>query len=590
MTDGLDHSNRSANDASPPDEDAETARLRLEVERQRLELERDRLLLERQKLEQERKSSGRRPVTRPPSGERPAAPRPRAPKKASSAPVVASVLGLVAAAATVFGAVYLLGAPSRSQPVAEVRHGEPPELAALRAKATAGDGEAALHLGLFLHNGTSGYKRPDEAKEWLQRAAQAGDAKVAAQAVVALDWIRRADREERQREIQLAELEAERSRQAAERAHRAREAAERRRRDEAEALEREERRRRAQAESRRIALRQTLQEVREQLQEALPGTWRELVRTIERVENDPAADEEVQALAAGARNAAELVRESCAARGLSHARRLADRRQHEQALHVLDDVEALGHVLPEVALAERERWREAVRRAEEEAAAAAESEAAAAAAAAALADAGDESEEDAPDLAAAGDLAAIERAVHAKATRWLQGRTLRALRCYPCNGTQVVACAEGCAGGQRLLTTAGVTRRVLCSACNGTGRARCADSSCAGGLRTLTLRKVFWDTISPESRKARSWTPFLRELLDGQLGSLFGPAILVRSAEVVAVEVHDFHVEVTSRVAWERPRGWEAEARPGVWTSRWVRVKGQWFVATGVDGSPDRLR
>lgn len=599
----LAHSIASESTLEPPNEDPETARMRLELERQRLELERDRLLLERQKLEMERKTasgtrravSDRHRAARPPSGESPEkrapkAPAARPPRKSGNGALIASLFGVLAAAGTIFGVLYLFGDRNKlgGPPTPSQRPGEPPELAALRAKAEDGDGDAALSLGIFLWNGTGGLRQPQDAKDWLHLAAQNGDAKVSAQAVMALDWIKNQERAQQAQAIQLAELEAERSRRQAEERRRERELALRRQAQEDEERRQEARRQEEALQRRRAELRAAARQIRQDVQMALPKEFLEAMQLLATLEGDPAADDEVRALVRGARETAETFRFSCGDRGVSHARRLADKKRFTDAIDALRFVEMLGHPLSVAVQAERERWREEQLVVAEASAATEQAP-----------DEADQAEEDvvepdqalAPDPASPApdvDVATIEREVRKRVSDWFKGRTARALRCLRCDGTQKVRCTD--CGGDRvnIVQTPSGPMREVCRTCDLQGLVACPDQLCILGARSLSLKKAFWDFFSPAFRKDRSHASLYRELLEGQLERYVGPSIVVRSADVTAVEVLEDRIRVTARVAWEDARG---NLDNDTWVSTWVRVGGRrYYVATGEDVEVDRLR
>ncbi len=600
-TEELAHSIASEFTAEPPAEDPETARMRLELERQRLELERDRLLLERQKLEMDRKTASgpRRPVSdrqraaRPPSGEStekraPRAPAARPPRKSGNGALVASVFGVVAAAVTIFGVLFLFGDRNKLVGSTAQRPGEPPELAALRAKAETGDGEAALSLGVFLWNGTGGYRRPQEAKDWLHLAAQNGDAKVSAHAVMALDWIKNQEREQQARAIQVAELEAERTRREAEQRKRERELALRRQAEQEEARQVEEKRREEVIRERRAQLRAAVRQIRQDVQQALPKEFLDAVARLDLIEADPQADDEVRTLVRGAREVAETFRFSCGDRGVSQARRLADKKQFAEAIEALRYVEMLGHKLSDAVHAERQRWRD-------ERVAAAEANAAAEQAAEDAQreeeQAAEQEEEEAPSAVGADepqvDLAAIERDVRKRVGEWFKARTARALRCLRCDGAQQVRCSDCGGDGLNTIQTKDGTYEERCRSCQASGIVACPDQLCLRGARSLSLKKAFWDFFSPAFRKGRSHASLYRELFDGVLRSYVGSSLVVRSAEVTSVDIQENRVAVLARVTWESPAG---VASTSAWTSTWIRVGRRFYVATSEDTEVDKLR
>jgi TPR repeat protein len=391
-TKALEHSIISDVTAEPPVEDLETARLRMELERQRLELERDKLLFERQKLEQERKgtsaSGTRRPserarrqsdrlrAGRPPSGEHAAAggagksPRPKGPQRSSATPLLVLLVAVAAAAGTAIGVLFILR-DRQDTPV--VAAGETPEIAALRAKADAGDGEACLSLGLFLWNGVGVERNPAEAQIWLQRAAERGDARVSAEAVLALDNIRALERDQRQQAIQLAELEAQRERAQEREEVSRREAEQRRRRAEEERAAAEERQSAERTERHLAELKAQARALKTQLSSpVLPPVLRASLQRLDALVADRASDADLRRLAQEARDQAEIFRDLSAGLGVSEAGRLADDQRYTEALAMLSEVEAVLGVLPEKAQEERRRWSAAVAQASAAQAAAAE--------------------------------------------------------------------------------------------------------------------------------------------------------------------------------------------------------------------------
>lgn len=559
--------------------DAELERMRLELERQKLELEKAKLDLERQKLELEsqarpakspRRASGEKPVDPlRKSGEKPVDPRRKSgekPRPASSEPsepdapaaaprkvdtgrglAIAGVVGAVAAAATVFGAIHMLNTrgPLAPAPSPEVAVG--PEGAVAIPTATATEPRQPRRVS----DDASGARRE-----------------------------------------QLATM---------------------------------------------------LTRIEVELPDALPAVFTALLAQLEVVAADRALDDALRDRVRDARAAAERARHASATRGIVDARRHADAGRFREAVERLRDVEQLGLPLPPDVIVERDRWFAA--RLESEMgvtppptatpppapAPPAEPVAVAggdvrpvspdpndwsppttteASPADPDADADVEAEAEAPDapagpgvaeaaavVATPEQLAAIERDVRDRVEDWFKLRTLRSIRCMRCDGTQRNRCS-GC-GGDGITEVIGVNGvfRETCDQCRGSGEIPCTDSLCQRGLRSLSIKRAFWDYLSPAWRKGRGHTELYRPLFEGGFAELIGPAIVVKSARIDRVDVRERDVLVVVTCEWDFYTSVQDErdelARrriPTELTTRWVRVKNKFYLATDRDLEPERLR
>jgi Sel1 repeat len=552
----------------------------LDLERQRLDLERQRLELERQKLESGPHGAipsadsppERRPVRRRRSEQRRALPPPRSNTGLHVMMGTALILGATVAA-------YFVLADAGPKVVGE---GETSELESLRAKAEAGDAEAMLHLGAFYWDGVGVEERdPLLAKRWLRSAAEAGDAKTAAKAVKILALIReyeeevrlaqeRADQLERQRRRAQAEADLTDQRRRLEEAERSERAEEARQQRRAEELLREQER----VDSGRAELRQRLVRASDP-----PESLEEVVEaraTIAAVRADPLCDVGLTAEAARVSLTVEDAAGRLAVGLADQARGLIAAEQYLEGLRLLDDVERLMELTDEWSslreeavevLAVREEVRVAAERASEEAA--------------------EQSREE--------HFAGVRAALTTRAERWFSLREPDELQCSTCEGTQVVECFACHGSGRKRTIRQGRESTEDCSQCQG-GRRPCSSSSDVEGFRTVGLRRAFWDFLSPASRATLDRDAVYAQVValgggyggggygyDRQESSLWGPTAGVRSAQILNVDVHEDWAEVTARVRFA------GRSTATEWTTRWVRVRGDYYVATDADTERERL-
>ncbi len=184
----------------------------------------------------------------------------------------------------------------------------------------------------------------------------------------------------------------------------------------------------------------------------------------------------------------------------------------------------------------------------------------------------------------AEQLAEVEEELRQRARVWLRARSSAALRCYRCDLREQVAC-DPCGGdGRRNLRTSSGVYSSPCEDCHGRGVVACPDQGCVRGYRGLSLKRTFWEVLSPEARAAREREDFLREVAVGALEELIGPTPIVRDADVIDVEVGERAARVTARVRWGT-----AAAGTTEWTSTWIRARGRLYLATAEDRAPEPL-
>lgn len=618
----LEQSIRSEFTGGESVESPEAVQARLELERGRLELERDRLLLERQRLELERRagtaSGAKRPASqrsraiRPPSGRHEAmkARRPPSRRPSSIAPLFAM---FAVVAAGVGGLAVLMLTRTPPPPVANPTSvvGESPERAALRAKAEAGDGEACLNLGLFLWNGVGGPRSPADAISWLQRAADLGDARTSAQAVLVLEEVRTLERNRQQLKVYLAELEERKTREEQRRRERERAEALERARLEAEERAAEERRAAEEQAKRLAGLKDEGRRLRIDIAAATPAEFSRMLKRAAELGADPLADDELRGLVEAVRKAADTFRLNCADRGVSQARRYADEGRLAEALAALDEVESLGVQLTEAVQAERARWRKGVAERAEAARLAEEARRKEAAAAA---------EAEAQRL---GRLEDLKRAAANAALAWYQARDvsrstcqtcrgslkikdyacagtgrveckschgLRLKRCRQCNGSGVInVIIAGIGGGMstRSCETCNGTGTVGCRKCRATGNVPCPTRGCSRGELTCPdclegiPHDLLQDLVEP-IRPAMRPDEVIKHLRANDLVDLIGRTLFVSSAEIQGAESEPDGetIKVTALVRWYDAEEWTPSVHETVHETRWRR-DGQRLVLLG---------
>lgn len=466
----------------------ETELLRVQLERERLELERERLEFERQKIEGARPPAPNRGGKRT-TGARKAlsysderrieghgdggALRPRArPRRSSNAaPLVVGLIvagGLLAAAG-----VFVV---SQQPPPPAAAPGETAEVASLRRKAEAGDGEAALALGQIYFLGVTVKHDPILAQAWLERAAELGSAKVAAETVVPLAVLReRMDAARRAIEDQERVEEEQAARARAEEARRRREEALARRREQ-ERVEEEARRHELEALARLGAARAEARRLRGELDSSRARRYREIVDRLAELERTHGKDAELRELVERARGGLDLARESALDRSISHARRLADAHRYSEALDEVDMARTLGLPVSQVVEDEAKRWREQLEAmGQAKIAEVAEQQARARAA-------------ERTAAAAAERRRMLEGEGARLASLYYELRRASNLRCTACDATRRTNCADCEGTGQGPCVRCKGKPHRRCANCAGSGQVRVFVPGTRGGVYTESCR------------------------------------------------------------------------------------------------------
>ncbi len=600
----------------------------LELERQRLELERQKLELESRRLELEaearsaepepkrtsgpipskrrsgrpssssgrlrkRKTSGERRVSssgrlpaRLPSGR---VPSPGAPPRSSSSLVLALlIVGIIILSSTGAALVFW---PSRRAPSVALDSGssgsreETPELAALRRKAESGDGKAMLNLGALHYSGVGAPRDLDEAKRWLQRAAEAGDADVAAKAVMALSQIRAYEEQIAAAERQAGEAQrVRREREADEIARLAALEKESRAREEQERKSREKeasrlaKREAAEHQLRVEEISETLDDVEADLgdptYESVVAAKAQLAEVLEDSATTVPLRERTtrllnEKLGAAAHKAASVL--------LEEAWSLAGEQQLQGALDALDKRDLLG---PDDGNAEAVELRtrckrqlialEEARRAEENAVA----------------------EQARADRDAV--VSSLRLEVRKRCERWFALRAPKKLACHKCGGAGQVQCGDCQGKGYKVTIGGGFNTgsgRKTCGRCAGARSLTCVDM---GGYDTQGLRMAFWDFVAPSARKGFRRKDYYSAVVVGQeLSSVVGSSLTIESAVVDAIEIAGDRAIVSARVRWFRAP-WDSR-RNSYFSSEesyaitWYRERGKFYVQLGAEASPEAL-
>ncbi len=594
----------------------------LELERQRLELERQRLELESRRLELDaaaaepkepkresgsipaRRRSGRASPTsrrlkkkRATSGERPVPTSSRRLAARTSGRVPAQMprsgsSGLVLAL-LIIGIIFLSSAGAalvflpRSTPSTEYSGNattDTPELAALRRKAESGDGKAMLNLGSLYYSGVGAPRDLIEAKRWLQRAAEAGDADVSVKAVMTLSQIRAY--EDQLAAAKREASEADRARVAREKAEADRAAAiqkEARAREERDRLSRE-------AEAKRLAATTEAEHAQRR------GDMVKILDVLEADLRDPTYDEVVEAneelakildddaLTPELRDRASRIQradlreatESVAASLLEAASELAAEKRYEAALAELEKRGLLGTPDGPDVLELTSRCKTQIIAIEE--AHRSEREAASRAA------------HEARELR----ITEVREAARRRCENWFALRAPNRLACSKCSGSGEMPCRQCKGTGYTKTIVVGTSPgsgRKTCSRCRGHGRLGCRD---VHGYDPMGLKLAFWDYISPSARGGVDRDAFCVAVVERRsLSSLVGDALTISSATIDSVVVEEARVIVTARVQWYSAR-WDEfrqtyNPQTGTYSVTLQREKGTFYIALGPDSSPERL-
>lgn len=224
------------------------------------------------------------------------------------------------------------------------------------------------------------------------------------------------------------------------------------------------------------------------------------------------------------------------------------------------------------------------------------------------------------------ELAKLEAKVRARAMAWFKLRHVRKIACKDCKSTLKVKC--GTCRGKKLATckncggrgyytphTGGrlgggrthVSRRtcnvcigrkkVSCKTCNRTGQVLCKcnkDPLTVPGFRALYGRRAFWGFLSKTARKMYDRKQLFPDLGKRRvLGNLIGRQIAIDLVQNVKVEIKKDHAIVTAYVTWAPAWTTRSYRTPRAYatpfTTKWIREKGVFYLATPQDRNPEVL-